>query len=132
MFQRNTNKKTAPDNLHKRTTVNVAFRLTRTFFWVQRYCNLGKTQNKFCFFRKNAVLSMAYVSIFRASSHFMGYLYLFFVVSFSYMHTIYFVIGQRWHMANDCPSERERFYSRLFSSFPAPVPLYFERVVLNL
>ena len=28
---------------------------------VQRYCNLGKTQNKFCFFRKNAVLSMAYV-----------------------------------------------------------------------
>ena len=28
---------------------------------VQRYCNLGKTQNIFCFFLKNAVLSMAYV-----------------------------------------------------------------------
>ena len=28
---------------------------------VQKYCNLCKTQNKFCFFHKNAALSMAYV-----------------------------------------------------------------------
>ena len=46
------------------------------------------------------------------------------------LNRLFFEVGSVGSEADNCPNER--VYSRFFSSLPAPVPLYLERVVLKL